>query len=78
VGPLTPDRTALLKVGRVPADERPMDRLRALCFRLQLQTGQTLAEYGIMVSVIAVVVILAAILFGSSLVGVFSSNATRV
>ena len=55
-----------------------MDRLRALGLRLQLQTGQTLAEYGILVSVIAVVVILAAILFGGSLVGLFSSNATRV
>jgi Flp pilus assembly pilin Flp len=62
----------------MPADERPMDRLRALGLRLQLQTGQTLAEYGILVSLIAVVVILAAILFGGSLVGLFSSNATKV
>jgi Flp pilus assembly pilin Flp len=46
--------------------------------RVRHQDAQTLAEYGILVSLIAVVVIAGAIVFGASLTGVFQSNATRV
>jgi Flp pilus assembly pilin Flp len=55
-----------------------MDRLRALVFRFRAQSGQTLAEYGILVSVIAIVVIVAAVLFGSNVLGLFNSNARGV
>jgi Flp pilus assembly pilin Flp len=50
----------------------------ALWVRVREQDAQTLAEYGILVSVIAVVVIAGAVLFGASLAGLFQSNATRV
>jgi Flp pilus assembly pilin Flp len=46
--------------------------------RARHQDAQTLAEYGILVSVIAVVVIAGAVLFGASLTGVFQSNAARI
>ena len=55
-----------------------MDRLRALGRRLQIQTGQTLAEYGILITVIAVIVILAAALFGTNVLGLFNSDARGV
>ena len=50
----------------------------ALWVRVRKQDAQTLAEYGILVSVIAVVVIAGAVVFGASLTGLFQSNATRV
>ena len=40
--------------------------------------GQTMAEYGILVAAIAVVVIVAATVFGGNLSGLFSSSAHRV
>jgi Flp pilus assembly pilin Flp len=46
--------------------------------RFRHQDAQTLAEYGILVSLIAIVVIAGALVFGASLTGVFQSNATRV
>jgi Flp pilus assembly pilin Flp len=46
--------------------------------RLECQAGQTLAEYGILISVIAIVVIVAAILLGVNTFGLFSSNASGV
>jgi Flp pilus assembly pilin Flp len=49
-----------------------------LWVRVRNQDAQTLAEYGILVSVIAVVVIAGALLFGASLTGLFQSSATRV
>jgi Flp pilus assembly pilin Flp len=59
-----------------------LNRLLFLCRSfitvLRRRNGQTLAEYGIMVAVIAVVVIVAAMLFGSDLSGLFGSNAGRV
>jgi Flp pilus assembly pilin Flp len=46
--------------------------------RVRHEDAQTLAEYGILVSLIAVVVIAGAVVFGASLTGVFQSNATRI
>lgn len=46
--------------------------------RLSLQGGQTLAEYGILVTVIAIIVAAAALLFGHSVSDLVSSNATKV
>lgn len=41
--------------------------LRGLPARLRREDGQSLAEYGIVISVIAVIVIAAAVLLGSSI-----------
>jgi Flp pilus assembly pilin Flp len=49
-----------------------------LWVRLAVQRGQTLAEYGILVSVIAVIVIVAALTLGGSVSGLFSSSAHKV
>jgi Flp pilus assembly pilin Flp len=51
---------------------------RSLVTLLRRQDGQTLAEYGILAAVVAVVVIVAAIAFGTSVSTLFSSNAQRV
>ncbi len=40
--------------------------------------GQTMAEYGIMVAAIAVIVIVAAAVFGSSVSNLFNANAAKV
>jgi pilus assembly protein Flp/PilA len=40
--------------------------------------GQTMAEYGIMVAVIAIVVIVAATVFGGSVSGLFNGTAGQV
>jgi Flp pilus assembly pilin Flp len=55
-----------------------MGSLRALQSRLAVEAGQTLAEYGIMVSVIAIIVIVAAIVFGGDLSGLFKQSATSI
>jgi pilus assembly protein Flp/PilA len=46
--------------------------------QLRREDGQTLAEYGILVAVIAIIVIVAATVFGGSVSTLFSSNARRV
>jgi Flp pilus assembly pilin Flp len=45
---------------------------------LRRENGQTLAEYGILIAVIAVVTILAAVLLGSSISTLFFSSARKV
>jgi Flp pilus assembly pilin Flp len=62
-------------VGRVTRFESLWIRLWV---RLAVQRGQTLAEYGILVAVIAVIVIVAAITLGASLSGLFSGSAHKV
>jgi Flp pilus assembly pilin Flp len=52
--------------------------VRGLPARLRREDGQSLAEYGIVISVIAVIVIAAAVLLGSSISTLFSSSAPRV
>ena len=49
-----------------------------LMVRLQREEGQTMAEYGMLVAVIALVVVAAAVVLGSSISGLFSSAATKV
>jgi Flp pilus assembly pilin Flp len=51
--------------------------ISAVLARLIHDRGQTLAEYGILIAVIAVVVIVAAILFGTNVSQLFGSAATR-
>jgi pilus assembly protein Flp/PilA len=46
--------------------------------RLSDQRGQTMAEYGILIAVIAVVVVVAAATLGGSITGIFHSAASRV
>jgi Flp pilus assembly pilin Flp len=46
--------------------------------RVRAQEGQTMAEYAILITVIAVVVILAAVLFGSSVSALFSGASKHV
>jgi Flp pilus assembly pilin Flp len=50
----------------------------SLIMRARAGEGQTMAEYGILVAVIAVVVIVAAAAFGTSVTNLFSSSAHKV
>ncbi|MGO9960297.1 MAG: Flp family type IVb pilin [Solirubrobacteraceae bacterium] len=52
-----------------------MSSIRHLMLRLAVEGGQTLAEYGIVVAVIAIVVVVSALLFGSSVSELFKSSA---
>jgi pilus assembly protein Flp/PilA len=45
-----------------------------LAARVEDEAGQTMAEYGILIAVIAVIVVLAATLLGSSISGLFNST----
>jgi Flp pilus assembly pilin Flp len=49
-----------------------------LILRGRREDGQTMAEYGILIAVIAVVVVVAAILLGSSMSAMFNGDAARV
>jgi Flp pilus assembly pilin Flp len=53
-------------------------KLESLWLRLAVDRGQTLAEYGILVTVIAVVVIVAALVLGSSVSALFSGASRKV
>jgi pilus assembly protein Flp/PilA len=44
-----------------------------LVARMRSQDGQTMAEYGILIAVIAVIVVVAAVALGGSISSVFSS-----
>lgn len=52
--------------------------LLTLLKSLRDDRGQTMAEYGILIAVIARVVVVAAVTLGSSLSHLFSSAATKV
>ncbi|MGH2915785.1 MAG: Flp family type IVb pilin [Solirubrobacteraceae bacterium] len=49
-----------------------------LVTRMRSDEGQTMAEYGILIAVIALVVVGAAILLGGGITSAFSSAATKV
>jgi Flp pilus assembly pilin Flp len=49
-----------------------------LSVRLAVERGQTLAEYGILIAVIAVIVIVAALTLGDSLSSLFSGAGRKV
>jgi Flp pilus assembly pilin Flp len=51
-----------------------MEWLSLIYIRLRDQAGQTLAEYGLMVVSIAIVVIVAAALLGVNVTGLFSKD----
>jgi Flp pilus assembly pilin Flp len=49
-----------------------------LAARMRVESGQTLAEYGILLGVIAVVVVTVAVLLGSNISDLFSSVSHHV
>jgi pilus assembly protein Flp/PilA len=54
------------------------DFVSMLVVRMRSQAGQTMAEYGILIAVIAIIVIVAATTLGGSLSSLFSNTATKV
>ena len=50
----------------------------ALVARLEREEGQTMAEYAILITVIAIVVLAAAVFLGSSISSIFSSLAGHI
>lgn len=54
------------------------DIARGLHIRLQGETGQTMAEYGILIAVIALIVVVAALLLGGQISSLFSSTGSTV
>jgi Flp pilus assembly pilin Flp len=55
-----------------------VDWLRRAYLRLAAQRGQTMAEYAILVGVIALIVILAAVFLGTSLSAIFTKTSTKL
>ena len=55
-----------------------MDVVFAVLARLNSERGQTMAEYGILIAVIALIVVVAAVTLGASISALFSSTAHRV
>jgi Flp pilus assembly pilin Flp len=49
-----------------------------LLTRMRSDDGQTMAEYGILIAVIALVVVVAAVTLGGSISGLFANTATKV
>lgn len=54
------------------------DLVSLMVARFRNQEGQTMAEYGILIAVIAIVVIVAAVLLGGSISSLFNSTAGKV
>ncbi len=54
------------------------DLVSMLVIRMRSEKGQTMAEYGILIGVIALVVVVAAVLLGGNISAAFNSAATRV
>jgi pilus assembly protein Flp/PilA len=54
------------------------DFVTYLSIRMGREEGQTMAEYGILIAVIAVVVIVAAAFLGTSISALFNSTASKV
>lgn len=54
------------------------DFVTMLVIRMRHNEGQTMAEYGILIAVIALVVIVAAMLLGGNLKGLFNNTAGQV
>jgi Flp pilus assembly pilin Flp len=53
-------------------------KLEYLWIRLAVERGQTLAEYGILIAVIAVIVIVAALTLGGSVSSLFSGASHKL
>ena len=55
-----------------------MDSLRLLLLRLHAQRGQTMAEYAILLGVIALVILAAALFLGTGLSSIFMTTGRRL
>jgi Flp pilus assembly pilin Flp len=55
-----------------------MSFVLTVLMRLRTERGQTLAEYGILVAGIAIVVVVAAIVFGGAVSSLFGNNASHI
>jgi pilus assembly protein Flp/PilA len=54
------------------------DVVSMLMYRMRREEGQTMAEYGILIAVIALIVVVAAVVLGSSISNLFGSTASKV
>ena len=54
------------------------DVVSMLMIRMRNDEGQTMAEYGILIAVIALIVVAAAVTLGGNLSSLFSSTASKV
>jgi pilus assembly protein Flp/PilA len=52
--------------------------ISSMLTRLRSENGQTMAEYGILIGVIAIVVVVAAVLLGGNISSLFNSTATHL
>jgi Flp pilus assembly pilin Flp len=55
-----------------------VDRIRTTLLRLDSQDGQTMAEYAILLGVIALVILAAAVFLGTGLSSIFISTAKHI
>ncbi len=55
-----------------------IDHIGALVLRIRHQEGQTMAEYAILIAVIALVVIVAAVLLGANTSSILKSTAGKL
>jgi Flp pilus assembly pilin Flp len=63
------------KLGPIIADIACMDRIVKIARRLHVAAGQTMAEYALLIAVVAVVVIVAATLMGGNVSSTLHSTA---
>jgi Flp pilus assembly pilin Flp len=54
------------------------DVVSMLMVRMRREEGQTMAEYGILIAVIALIVVVAAVVLGSSISTLFGNTASKV
>jgi Flp pilus assembly pilin Flp len=55
-----------------------IDFFSMMVVRIRHQEGQTMAEYGMLIAVIALVVVVVAVTLGSSISALFSSASTKL
>jgi Flp pilus assembly pilin Flp len=67
-----------LKVWTFQSDDWSVDWFRRAYLRLAAQRGQTMAEYAILIGVIALIVIVAAVFLGTSLSAIFSKTSSKL
>ncbi len=52
--------------------------LSSVLMRLRREEGQTMAEYGILIGVIAIIVVAAAVFLGSSITSLFNNTGSHL
>ena len=82
-------RTATVKWSPCGADHSPMGLILSFCqrqlrlagyilWRISAERGQTMAEYGILIGVIAIVVVAAAVFLGGSITNIFRTTGSHL